>query len=146
MRAPAVSLLAISALVTACPATNHLSLAPHGEGAAARITEQHDFNDGQVFIWWVDGRKVRERNLVRRVDLEIDVTPGKHVFECSYSSAEMHSTRNAALPLLAESGRVYIVKARGVKEGFWTELGKAFQSMVWPAKTGWVAWIEDGRG
>ena len=65
---------------------------------------------------------------------EIDVAPGKHRLECAYESTEMHSTQNAVLPLMAEPARQYVVKARKVKQGFWTELGKAFQSTVWPAK------------
>ncbi len=78
----------------------------------AQLTEQHDMDDGHVFVWRVDGRQVRQSNIWRRVDLELDVAPGSHAVECSYSSADMESTRNARLAFTAEAGRHYVCTPR----------------------------------
>jgi hypothetical protein len=129
-----------------CPATKQVRLAPESSDPGARIVEQHDLEDGQLSIWRVDGQSVRERNLCRRIDLELDVPPGRHEVECSFTSASIRSSENALLAFDATAGERYTVKARHVKQGFWTELGKRFQSNFWPAKASWTAWIEDSSG
>src|SRR6185503_8089277 len=141
-RGRALVLCIVVLVASGCPATHQLRLAPEGE-AVARLTEQHDVGEGQVLIWRLDGERIRESNPWRRIDLDLEIVPGPHVVECSFFSSDMHSTQNGKVAFTAEAGRHYTVRATGVKEGFWKELGKRLQTAVWPASTTWVAWIED---
>ncbi len=135
----------LAALAIGCHSYPKVRLADQGESATARVSEQHEFEKGHVFVWWVDGKQVRDIDIGfwGRVELEIEVEAGEHVIECSFRSGYTRSTENAVLALVAHPGHHYEVKAEVLREGFWREFGKEFQARLGGAKGSWAAWIED---
>ena len=122
----------------------HYRAASEDVAGVARLDEQHEWQNGNVFIWSLDEQKVRDdsHSAWRRVDLDLDVAPGPHMVECSYSSQSMRSVGHARVSFTAEARRRYVLRAREVKNGFWKELGKNILGDLGPSTT-WVAWIED---
>jgi hypothetical protein len=144
-----ILLCGIMVIAVGCPATKQVRLAPESSDPVARIAEQHDRGNGHVAMWRVDGQSVREHDARDRFKLEVDVPPGRHEVECSFESPRIRSSGNAVLAFAAEPGERYTVKARHVKQGFWSELGKQFRTSMLPlspAKASWIAWIEDSSG
>jgi hypothetical protein len=138
----ATILSGVALLTSGCAVSRHYRAAPEDVDGVAHLDEQHEWWNGHVFIWWVDEQKVRDETAWRRVDLDLDVAPGSHVVECSYSSESMHSVGHARVRFTAEAGRRYVLRARAVKNGFWQEVGKNVLGDLGPSTT-WVAWIED---
>jgi hypothetical protein len=137
-------LACVTLLTGGCAVNRHYRAASEDVVEVARLDEQHEWQNGDVFIWSVDEQKVRDdfSSGGRRLDLDLDVAPGPHVVECSYSSQTMRSVGHASVSFSAEVGRRYVLRARAVKNGFWKEIGKNILGDLGPPTT-WVAWIED---
>jgi hypothetical protein len=112
----------------------HDAEGPAAEQVAVVYAENSVWVRNIVFVQRVDGAPVERRAFRSQ---EIEVLPGLHTFEVSYVGGNSHSTSNVVVPLEAQAGRRYQIRAEPIREGFWKD--------IIPREGSWVAWVEDAE-
>jgi len=138
--------LALAAMVvaTSC-ATKVVRTYPGEQLSPDQVAILHchrEFGGSSVLLESVDGAVPGQGF---RYAEEVELRPGEHTVQVSYTDFDSHSTSNARLTFAAEPGGRYELRGARLKSGFWSEIGKKFQSYFWPASGRWVVWVVDTR-
>ena len=136
-----LALIALLLFASACGVQRiraYSDVAPPPGGVAIVRGQWDVWGDGVVEIERIDGVPVGETDDVFKKQQVIEILPGLHAFEVSHRGGGM-SISNASVALDAQAGREYEIQATSIREGFWTELGRAYVG----GTGSWMAWIVD---